>query len=459
MDVRSLRFTAFVFLSLSLGCDPMVVDEPDAFVRIRVDAFRASDANLDAPGLDTAVTDAYVGDAGPCAIASDCDDRVFCNGVEACVDNRCQRGTAPSCDDMIACTIDVCDRALDACSAAAPDRDADGHRDARCLDRTGSPLGDDCDDTDARRAPGNLEVCDVLGVDEDCDLSTLGGIDMDRDTFIDSRCCNPMLPGATTRNCGLDCVDSSASVNPMGTETCNGIDDNCDGTPDEICICRPGLTRGCVLRGVCAAGVETCTDGTVWSACSIAPVRDVCNGRDEDCDGRVDEDTTVRCWLDVDGDGFADRDRMAENICPDIASGCPVNYTDVDPAIRRDCCDTDPRAFQGQTGYFDTISFCSDVGYNFDCDEAGTETPRWTAWVNDSMQDLAHEPECLVAQSAGACAAESLYQRGNPEWLSSELPVCGQGGNLVNSCTWVFVALFNRDVCLFAPAGQRQPCR
>ncbi len=440
---------------LAVGCDPMVEEPPDAFVRMRLDAFRTSDANLDAPGLDAA----NVGDAGPCTTNSDCDDRRFCNGVETCVATVCQPGTAPTCDDMVACTIDICDPALNACSAAAPDRDGDGHGDASCLDRMGSPLGDDCDDSDARRAPGNLEVCDILGVDEDCDLSTLGGIDMDRDTFIDGRCCNPMLAGATSRNCGRDCVDSSASVNPMGTETCNGIDDDCDGTPDEDCICTPGVTRGCVLRGVCAAGVETCTDGTVWSDCSIAPAPtgDVCDGRDEDCDGRVDEGVTVRCWLDVDGDGFADRDRAFEDICADSSGGCPVNYTDVDPATRHDCCDADPRAFEGQTQYFDTISFCGN--YNFDCDEAGTETPRWGAWVNDSMQDPLHEPECLNAFTASACAAESAYQAANPEWLSSDLPECGEGGNLVNSCTWVYVAAFGRDACFFAPAGQRQPCR
>lgn len=457
MDVRPLRLAAFAFLILTLGCDPMVVVEPDAFVRVRLDAFRTSDANLDAPGLDTAVTDAYVGDAGPCTMASDCDDRRYCNGVETCVGSVCQPGTPPTCADTIACTIDACDPVRDMCSNTAPDRDGDTHLDARCTTGTGVPLGDDCDDSDPRRAPGNLEVCDVLGVDEDCDLSTLGSIDMDGDDYVDARCCNPMLDGATTRNCGNDCVDSSASVNPMGSETCNGIDDDCDGTADEDCICTPGVTRGCVLRGVCAAGVETCTTGLVWSACSIDSVADVCDGRDEDCDGTVDEHVTVRCWLDVDGDGFADRDRVGEDVCPDVGGGCPVNYTDVNPALRRDCCDADPRAFQGQTQYFDTISFCGN--YNFDCDEAGTETPRWGAWVNDSMQDPLHEPECLNAFSASACARESEYQAANPEWLSSDLPECGEGGNLVNSCTWVFVAPLGRDACFFAPAGQRQPCR
>ncbi len=429
------------------GCDPMVVDIPDSTVRPR----------RDASTLDASV-DAFVRqDAGPCTSSANCDDGIFCNGTETCVATVCQPGTPPSCPDMVACTVDACDPRRDACSHTAPDVDHDNHGDANCAGADG--LADDCDDHDARRAPGNLEVCDVLGIDEDCDLTTRGGIDMDGDTFEDSRCCNPMGVGATTPNCGPDCVDSNRSVNPMGHETCNGIDDNCDGTPDDICICTPGVTRGCVLRGVCAAGVETCTDGTVWSSCSIAPAgSDVCDGRDEDCDGHVDEGTTIQCWLDVDGDGFADRDRVGESICPDVVGGgCPVNYTAVDPAVRSDCCDADPRAFEGQTQYFDTISFCGN--YNFDCDATGTGTPRWSGYVNDTMQDPLHEPECLNAFTSADCARESAYQASHPEWLSSSLPACGEGGNLVNSCTWVFVAPLGRDACFFAPAGQRQPCR
>ena len=452
MEVRSLRF-GFCFgtaaLALTFGCDPMTVDEPDAYTRPRRDAAEVSDANIDAFTRR---------DAGPCMTAADCDDGIFCNGTETCSATVCQPGTPPTCDDSLACTVDTCDVSRDRCANTAVDADRDMHGDITCVSETGEALGDDCDDRDARRAPGNLEVCDVLGVDEDCNLDTRGGVDMDDDGFEDSRCCNPMRAGQTTRNCGQDCIDSNRSINPDGTETCNGLDDDCDGTPDEICICTPGATRGCVQRGVCAAGVQTCTDGLVWSNCSIAPAAtDVCDGRDENCDGRVDEGTTVQCWLDVDGDGFADRDRAPENLCPDVAGGCPVNYTDVDPATRGDCCDADPRAFEGQTQYFDTISFCGN--YNFDCDAAGAETPRWSGYVNDDMQDPLHEPECLNAFSAAACARESAYQASNPEWLSSSLPRCGEGGNLVNSCTWVYVAPLGRDACFFAPAGQRQPCR
>jgi hypothetical protein len=51
-----------------------------------------------------------------CNVAAVCDDGVFCNGAEACVNNECVAGTAPSCDDGDVCTTDTCDAGSDKCS-------------------------------------------------------------------------------------------------------------------------------------------------------------------------------------------------------------------------------------------------------------------------------------------------------------------------------------------------------
>ena len=76
-------------------------------------------------------------------------------------------------------------------------------------------------------------------------------------------------------------------------EICDNDDNDCDGMIDE------NLTRACGIDvGECSAGTQTCTAG-VWGACSnVGPSPEMCNGLDDDCDGLVDN-LTMRCGSDV----------------------------------------------------------------------------------------------------------------------------------------------------------------
>lgn len=71
------------------------------------------------------------------------------------------------------------------------------------------------------------------------------------------------------------------------TETCNGKDDDCDGLVDEG---NPGGGASCSTGqyGVCAAGTTACTSGAIVCNRNTAPSGEVCNGLDDDCDGGVD---------------------------------------------------------------------------------------------------------------------------------------------------------------------------
>ncbi len=51
-----------------------------------------------------------------------------------------------------------------------------------------SVTGQDCDDKDRNRYPGNTEVCDSRGHDEDCDPRTVGSKDLDKDGYVSSEC-------------------------------------------------------------------------------------------------------------------------------------------------------------------------------------------------------------------------------------------------------------------------------
>lgn len=126
--------------------------------------------------------------AQSCRTNTDCDDGVFCNGVETRSSGRCRNGVRVDCDDRMACTLDSCREPQRDCQHTPPDRDGDGHGASDCLSDAGVPLGDDCDDADPRRFPGNPEACDSH--DEDCNLDTLGNQDADRDGFVSSACSN-----------------------------------------------------------------------------------------------------------------------------------------------------------------------------------------------------------------------------------------------------------------------------
>lgn len=129
------------------------------------------------------------------------------------------------------------------------DRDGDGHAATKWR-------GDDCDDTDPNRFPGNAEVADPSH-DEDCDPTTIdsgtqlhgrsGDGDKDGDTFIDENVGNYGGRNYIPENAiyhigqrdgrdfvyGTDCDDTRADVHPQQIEVCNGRDDNCDGRVDE----------------------------------------------------------------------------------------------------------------------------------------------------------------------------------------------------------------------------------
>ncbi|MBL8919861.1 MAG: hypothetical protein JNJ54_13420 [Myxococcaceae bacterium] len=80
-------------------------------------------------------------------------------------------------------------------------------------------------------------------------------------------------------------------------ETCNGLDDDCNGTVDDACKCRVDEPRPCYTGpsetrgvGVCVGGMRTCANGS-YTRCTgeVKPSLELCNGLDDDCDGTVDD--------------------------------------------------------------------------------------------------------------------------------------------------------------------------
>ncbi len=145
----------------------------------------------------------------------------------------------------------------------------------------------------------STEICN--GKDDDCDGQT------DEDFPLKGQRCfiigkkGPCRYGIY-RQCGKNAPICDPDIkNPSKNEICNnGIDDNCNGIIDENCTCTPHQTQSCyngpqgsLNRGICHQGQQTCSTAGHWGGClneqSPASI-EVCNGKDDDCDGKTDEE-------------------------------------------------------------------------------------------------------------------------------------------------------------------------
>lgn len=128
-----------------------------------------------------------------------------------------------------------------------------------------------------------------------------------------------LAEGLTTPACPTSATSTwSCSANhctfPHGTpmpETCNGIDENCDGVADDHLVfascgvgtchrvgttcnpssCTPGMPSAEICNGAddnCNGVIDDGVTCPVPSHCPHAPSPETCNGIDDDCDGHVD---------------------------------------------------------------------------------------------------------------------------------------------------------------------------
>ncbi len=283
---------------------------------------------------------------------TDCDDTSavrFPGNPEVCdgIDNNCD-----SVVDEGVTTTFYADADGDAYGDAATAVDACEVPDGYVLDNT------DCNDGTAKAFPGNPEECDTI--DNDCDgrvdegVTTTYYADVDGDGYGDvlapDEAC--ALPTGYSSSAD-DCDDRAANVNPAATEYCNGYDDDCDTVVDENDAADASTWYADVdtdtygdpttATVACTAPVGYVSDGTDCDdtrALSNPAATEYCNGFDDNCDGRIDEDTAVDAsswYADIDADGFGNGSAL------DVECYQPAGYV----ADSTDCDDSDATSFPG----------------------------------------------------------------------------------------------------------------
>ena len=261
----------------------------------------------------------------------DCDDASV--AANPGMDEVCNGGVDDDCDG------DTDEENAQGCQVLYEDLDGDDFgvpgAEAFCLCGPNPPIQGtqtgDCDDDNAFANPDQTEKCGN-GLDDDCDGITdeEGGAgcqdlyrDEDDDGFGvtgDSKClCGG--DGEYTAPEDGDCNDGDPDVFPGQLEACNEKDDDCNGQTDEEnadgcttfyfdgdgdaygltgnarCLCDPDGKWEALQGGDCND-----SDMNVYPSAT-----ELCNGKEDDCDGEVDEEGAVGCqehYYDGDEDGY-----------------------------------------------------------------------------------------------------------------------------------------------------------
>jgi hypothetical protein len=215
-------------------------------------------------------------------------------------------------------------------------------------------------------------------------------------------------------------------------ELCNGRDDDCDGmTDEEIADVTCGV-------GECERRVAACFNGRPSTCTPGMPDLEVCNRKDDNCDGRVDEPFDLQ--NDVGNCGTCNRACAFTNAVPKCETGacaidrCIAGWVDLDGVLANGCehpCTPSNGGVEVCDGRDNNCDGRTDEGFDLvadplNCGQCGLVCTVTNGSVSSYRCNAGRCAVGLCAMGRGDC--NQVFADGCEENLVSSLTHCGQCG-------------------------------
>ena len=353
--------------------------------------------------------------------AAPCDDGDPCSLGDVCSEGQCVSGSEKACDDLGECGVGSCDPETGSCVYAADP--------TKCDD--GVACTEDLCDVASGQCSNPLEVCECKEDEQcpddgnPCTTSTCtedkvcvvqkkaSGIDCEVDgqpcwsqavcDGLGSCVAESFKAAGTPCDDGDSCTDGDfcsgqgACTGLPPEEICDGLDNDCDGLTDEG-IETIGEPCDGADEDLCIGGVLGCTpDGLI--VCQgddqNSQYEALCDGKDEDCDGKIDET-------------FKDQG---------LGQSCTSGSSEVGADCEILACDPeDPKKM-----------IClpiSELDAGSDAGSSASEQPEVCNGIDDNCNGEIDEPDLMVDPEIGVGCGTGACADGTMMCDASGTPVC-----------------------------------